>query len=81
MNLDAVESEEENYFSQDDINRNLNSSVDYGQYYDYAVNESSLGYASEYSDNEVPDFLNYFQNLQAQNGEPHMPIMVNAEEP
>lgn len=57
MNLEGAESEEENFFSQDDIYQSLNSSVDYNQYYDYAVNESSLGYASDYSDNEAPDFL------------------------
>ena len=62
MNLDAIESEEEeeNTFFQEDLNLSLNSSVNYGQYYDYAVNESSLGYTSDFSDNEAPDFLKYF---------------------
>ena len=59
-NLDDAESEEELMLYNRGLNSSLNSSVDYGQYYDYAVNESSLGYASDYSDNESPDFLSYF---------------------
>ena len=89
MNLNAEESEEDNVMSQDDIHRGYHPQHhgDYAHMYDSYVNESSLGYASDYSDNETPDFLTYFQNLQQSdrsdaeplNGEPHVPLMVNEE--
>ena len=92
--------------SQDDINRGLSSSDEYNQsfkpyfelhardnqFYDYAVNESSLGYSSDFSDNEAPDFTKYYQNLigdsdresllslnEDWHGEPHVPILMDLE--